>query len=292
MRENIQSEAQNSFDWLNDNRKVFDGQKSKLLVVGTRELKRKLCIDGTGALSVIVDGKQVFESQSERLLGITVNNSITWKDHLYGDGVNQGLIPQLSQRVGILRQLSKVASKEKLRNIAQGLFYSKLFYCLPLFVTTWGIDTYKEGISRHYSFTKKDLHKLQVLQNQVSQLLINRGPLHECYLSTAELLKLSGDLSVHQLGAVSTICLMKRVLMSGKPSYLAELIQNTISRGTRSGNTIKQYKIRLEVVREGFLYRGIQLFNRISDDLKMEDSMVKFKRNVKKWVEANIAVKP
>ena len=80
--------------------------------------------------------------------------------------------------------------------------------------------------------------------------------------------------------------------MSGKPSYLAELIQNTISRGTRSGNTIKQYKIRLEVVREGFLYRGIQLFNRIPDDLKMEDSMVKFKRNVKKWVEANIAVKP
>ena len=292
LRENIQSEAQNSCDWLNDNRMVVAGQKSKLLVVSTRELKRKLCIDGTGALSVIVDGKQVFESQSERLLGITVNNSITWKDHLYGDGVNQGLIPQLSQRVGILRQLSKVASNEKLRNIAQGLFYSKLFYCLPLFVNTWGIDTYKEGISRHYSFTKKDLHKLQVLQNQVSRLLINRGPLHECYLSTAELLKLSGDLSVHQLGAVSTICLMKRVLMSGKPSYLAELIQNTISRGTRSGNTIKQYKIRLEVVKEGFLYRGIQLFNRISDDLKMEDSMVKFKRNVKKWVEANIAVKP
>ena len=167
----------------------------------------------------------------------------------------------------MLRQLSKVASKKKLRNIAQGLFYSKLFYCLPLFVNTWGIDTYKEGISRHYSFTKKDLHKLQVLQNQVSRLLINRGPLHECYLSTAELLKLSGDLSVHQLGALSTLCLMKKVLKSGKPSYIAEQIQNTVFRGTRSGNTLKQNKTHLEVVKEGFMYRGIQLFNRISNDL-------------------------
>ena len=86
------------------------------------------------------------------------------------DGDLQKIIaraPQLSQRVGLLRKLAKFSSKPKLKMLASGLFYSKRFYCLPLFANTWGLDCYKEDMTRFTSYTKEDNRKLQVLQNQV-----------------------------------------------------------------------------------------------------------------------------
>ena len=256
LAESIQIESENSCQWLKDNRMVVAGQKSKLMVIGTGEFKRRQYANG-GELSVLVDGKLVSETQSEKLLGVVLNNRLTWKEHLYGESwrvegaSSQGLINHLSQRVGMLKRISKVASKSVLRKIAQGLFYSKLSYCLPLFVNTWGLDLYKDGSSRYQSFTKNDLHKLQVLQNQVSRLLIQKFP-GENYMSTVELLNRSGDLSVHQLGALSTLCLMKKILHTRKPSYIVENLQTIFDRGTRSGDTLRQSMARLEIVREGF----------------------------------------
>ena len=61
--------------------------------------------------------------------------------------------------------------------IAQGIFYSKLGYCLPLFSNTWGLETYKDGNTRSSGFTKEDNRKLQVIQNQVARLLVNKEDL-------------------------------------------------------------------------------------------------------------------
>ena len=166
----IQKEADISCDWLRDNRMVVAGQKSKFLIVGTKEMRNKKC---DGQISTIyVDGKQVCESKSEKLLGIIVNNTMSWKEYLYGEtwrtevvSNNKGLLNQLSQRLGILKKLSRVASKKTFKMIAQGIFYSKMSYCFPLFLNTWGLDHYRDGSSRNSSLMKKDLYKLQVLQN-------------------------------------------------------------------------------------------------------------------------------
>ena len=45
----------------------------------------------------------MLETASEKLLGIVINNNLSWKKHLYGDKDN----PELKQRVGTLRRLSK-----------------------------------------------------------------------------------------------------------------------------------------------------------------------------------------
>ena len=133
----IQHEADLSCSWLKDNRMIVAGEKSKLLIVGTRDLKQNKL--GQRTLSILVDGKRVEESPSEKLLGVIVNNHMTWHEHLYGEdwrseGDNSpGLIPQLSQRLGILKKLSKHTSKQKLKMLSEGIFYSKLAYCLPLY---------------------------------------------------------------------------------------------------------------------------------------------------------------
>ena len=83
-------------------------------------------------MKISVDGKEVLESSSEKLLGLVINNTLTWKNHLYGDEENVGLVPQLGQRLGMLRKLSSFMSKEKLKYFSCGIFYSKLSYCLPV----------------------------------------------------------------------------------------------------------------------------------------------------------------
>ena len=176
LMEKIQREADNSCDWLKDNRMCVAGEKSKLLIVGTRELKRIQL--GESIRKIKVDGKEVNETKSEKLFGVIVNNNMTWTEHLYGekwreDGEkNQGLIPQLSQRLGILRKLSGITSKKRMKAVINGLFYSKLIYCLPLYSNTWGLETYKDKGTRYTTFTKDDNRRLQVIQNQVVRLSV------------------------------------------------------------------------------------------------------------------------
>ena len=225
----IQSEAEHSADWLRHNRMVVAGEKSKLVVLGTKELRAKKLADIK--LEIVVDGKQVRETRSEKLLGVILSNTMTWREHLYGEtwrteGENsQGLIPQLSQRVGILRKLSIFAPKKKLRIIAGGLFYSKLSYCLPLFMNTWGLENCP-------------------VQRQI--------PLN---IRTSELLEKSHDLSVHQLGALQTLTMVKKTVMSQKPSYIAERLQIVQTKMARSGSTLNVESTKLVQRREGFISR-------------------------------------
>ena len=44
-------------------------------------------------MKIQVDGKEVTESESEKLLGVVINSELTWRTHLYGDNENEGLAP-------------------------------------------------------------------------------------------------------------------------------------------------------------------------------------------------------
>ena len=173
--------------------------------------------------------------------------------------------------------------------LANGLFYSKLSYCLPLYANVWGLDRYRDGVVRCLSFTKEDNRKLQVLQNQVAKLLTNRK--FENNISTKELLKSTGDLSIHQTAALRTINLVKKVLLTKKPTYLAN--QFTLEeRCTRSKLYLSQDHGHLGLVKEGFVHRGKAIFNMLPENLKQETNFNIFKVATRKWVLDNIEVKP
>ena len=233
-------------------------------------------------------------------MGVIVNNHLTWKEHLHGESWrtennNPGLIPQLSQRLGIIKKLSKYTSKKKLKMLISGLFYSKLSYCLPLFSNSWGLDNYKVDKQRFTSFTMEDNRKLQVLQNQVCRLLLDKSQRVGYFkqnLSTKDLLHTTGYLSIHQLGALSTVVMVKKILLSGKPSYLADRLTAQTLTTTRSGTTIDPISCSLNLKRSSFLYRGTKIFNQLPDDLRTGDKIRLFKKESKLWVKQNIPVKP
>ena len=194
----IQKEAINSAEWIGDNFYCISGEKSKLMVIANKSLKKARIRD---KLSIIIDGKTIEESNSERLLGVITSNDLTWKAHLYGDGENKGLLKHLAQRLGIVKKLSKKMSKVRLRTFAEGIFYSKLKNCLQVFGNVFGIEKYKEQGSRYTSYTKSANHDLQVLQNKLNRVLLGDWR----NLSTEELCARTNSLSVQQTIARSTI---------------------------------------------------------------------------------------
>ena len=117
---------------------------------------------------------------------------------------------------------------------------------------------YREDRTILSSFTKEDKRNLQVQQNQVCRLLLPHSELAGSNyinqnLSTKELLTKAGELSVHQLGAMSTVMLMKKTLVTGKPNYIASKITSVCTGDNTSGRTIQPRRKNLNLSCESFI---------------------------------------
>ena len=287
LRDLIEQEAGNSANWLQDNRLCVAGSKSKLLVIGTRRLRTSRMIRET---KIVVDGKEITETPSEKLLGVVINNELTWKNHLYGDADNEGLLPQLSKRIGMMKKISKYMSKKNLKYFASGIFYSKLNYCLPVFGNVLGLEDYKVDNSRYQSFTVKDNNNLQVVQNKLNRMLLHA----ERNTPTEKLLNDTDSLSIQQLIVYQSAVLAYKIMNSGKPSYLAQKLRQRNEGMNLRGRlgSIGHKNKTLSISKEGFLYRATCIMNKLDDNLRNETKLERFKAGVRMWVKKNIKIKP
>ena len=291
LQKKIQREANRSTSWVQDNRMACAGDKTKLVVIGTKQM-RKNKLNEENKLKVTVDGNEVYATHSEKLLGLIVNSEMTWKDYLYGEKWRNkdnfiGLLPQLSKRVGMLKKLVKIVPMKKFKTLSQGIFNSKLLYCLQVFSNVWGFGV-EDQTRRNVGFTREDIRKLQVLQNKVCQLKTGL-PNH---ISTKNLLQVSKDLSVHQLTAYHTLLTVHKVKKNHKPEYIYNRLRGNHYDG--NGRQVNKVYInqKLTLSRAGFIYRGGLLWNQLSDSQRQELDTGKFKREARKWVEMRVAVKP
>ena len=163
-------------------------------------------------------------------------------------------------------------------------------YCLPVFGNVLGMEKYKEGNSRHQSYTAKDNQKLQVLQNNLNRILLKA----KYDTPTEVLLKETNSLSVQQMIAYHTALLAYKIVKKNRPSYLAEKLQRRnvgVSLRDNQGSIVQRNK-KLALSKEGFVYRGAALLNKLSVELRNEDKLEVFKAGLRKWVLVNIPAKP
>ena len=66
----------------------------------------------------------------------TISN--TWKNHLYEDDENIGLLKELSKRIRMLKKLRKSLPTAKFKMIYSGLFTSILIYGITACGSVWG----------------------------------------------------------------------------------------------------------------------------------------------------------
>ena len=292
----LQEFADSSTRWIKDNRMVCSASKTKFLVVSTKELRESKLLDRE--LTVQVGNNTVTESKEEKLLGIMMRNDLSWNSLLYGNketgaGKIVGLLAKLSQRIGLLKSLCGYMSPSQLNSIINGLFTSKLLYCLPLYCNVWGDFDLDDTARRFTVFTKEDMRRLQVLQNRVLRIKCKNYDLNT---PTLELVKSCGDLSVHQLGAYYTVLQVYKTITNHQPKYLSDKlilrkpIENIIF-PQRHVNTIK-VRGNLTLSRSGFLYRGAQLWNSLPLELRTCSDLKIFRKKLRTWISVAIPVKP
>ena len=290
----IQYEANCSTSWVADNKLVCSGDKTKLIVVTTSAMR--IARLNNEKLQLTVGGKTVHESECERILGLVANHKLTWWHYLYGDKTNPdkpiiGLISQLSKRVGLLCCLVKLLPKDRFRMIVNGIFNSKLLFCLQIIGNVWSDKL--EGLNvRNHAFTLSNLRSLQILQNRALRLLTG----HSYDTPVIDLLNDAGMLSVNQLVAYTTLTTVYKIKKSGEPIYLAEKLKsNRNSQEPRlRPRPQENIKMNFNLARgkEGFLYRGKLLYNALPLSIKMEDKVGHFKKLTKAWIQENIPPVP
>ena len=287
LKDSIEHEAGNSAQWLTDNRLCVAGNKSKLLVIGTSRLRASKL---TTKMNIKVDNQEIIETSSEKLLGLIINNELTWKNHLYGDDENEGLVQQLSKRLGVMKKMARVINRKNLEFFASGMFYSKMSYCLPVFGNVFGMEQYNDQNLRYQSYSVKDNQKLQVLQNNLNRLLLNA----RYDTPTEELLEKSRSLSVQQMIAFQTAVLGFKIMKARKPSYITQRMQRKEIRLNLREDLGKLVvpRRKLGITREGFICRAIALLNSLGEDLRNEDKLERFKVGLRKWVKIHIPTRP
>ena len=285
----LQQEADTVSKWFQKNDMVVSSDKTKLLIV-TTAANRAAKITPTGiSCSVTVCGDVKHETKCEKLLGITVNNQLNWKNHLYGDDENLGLVKELSKRLGMLKKVRKFVSEGTFKMILNGLFTSKLIYGITVYGGVWGLPgIYNEEPINATSITKEDMRKLQVLQNSALRILLNRPR----ETPTTSLLKDAKQLSVHQLVAFHTASQTFKIHKNQEPAYHYERLFNApVHQETRSVTNIQtRVDFDLSLARKSFFYQAAHIWNALPAHMKTARTIDNFKRSLKAWVMMHISV--
>ena len=172
--------------------------------------------------------------------------------------------------------------------LTEGIFFSKLRYCLQLFGNVRGVETLRDSDSRFNSFTKSNLRCLQVLQNKVMRLLTG----HRYETPVLTLLKECNMLSVNQLIAFSTIMTTYKIRKQNNPLYLAVQLGTNNSRPTQRNQQNINVNFNLTTGRQGFMYRAAREWSNLPLSLKLQNNASAFKKGAKKWVLSNIPAVP
>ena len=111
-----------------------DGKTNILVVQSGKSIEEKM--------SFQIGKAQIKEKEHEKLLGIWVSNNLKWSQQL------SKLESQLNQRLFTLRRIEQVVPRSLLKNVADGIFMSKLRYGLAVFwpIRTNGADPHPTAI--------------------------------------------------------------------------------------------------------------------------------------------------
>ena len=86
--------------------------------------------------------------------------------------------------------------------------------------------------------------------------------------------------------------MVKKVISTSKPAYLARRLQVNNQDRDKVQGTITAASHILTITRGGFIVRGTQLFNSLPPPLRTEPDLKKFRGTLRTWVEQNIPAKP
>ena len=262
LSEKLSAQYRKIADYMSANRLVINDDKTHLLVMGTKKhdkVRSEVHID-TG--TVVVS-----PSETQKLLGINIHQSMKWKEHLISN--EKSMIKMLRTRLNALAIIATRANFKTRLMVANACFMSIITYM----VAVWG------GTEEYI------IKAVQVMQNKAARTVTRLT----WYTPTRKLLQQCNWLSVKQLIFFHTVLLVWRVKKSEQPVYIKSKFQPSRTRTADQGNFWLP-GVQYTLSRKSFMIRSASSWNSIPPDIRNSNTIGTFKKKLKEWTKLNIDI--
>jgi hypothetical protein len=221
------------------------------MVIGSRQ--RLATFSETNDLNVFVDNEKIKKVQSTKSLGLTIDEHLTWKNHI------NNITKKISSGISALKRVRPFINRETAVKAYRGLVEPYFTYCSPV----W------DGIGLKLG------EKLQKLQNRAARVMTRSS--YE--VSSASLLSELGWSVLVKNRMKQKAILMYKVNNNCAPQYLQQLFTPKVSNHDlrNSLNKLSVPKPRTDYLKRSFSYSGASLWNSLSEQLRSAPSLNSFK---------------
>ena len=250
--EEISSALQSCLDaaclWIQVNGLKLNSTKSKCMLIHSSSRKCNL-----PPLDLHLLGSQIEQVSSFKFLGIIINNTLTWSDHV------KYILQKVSRSISLLRRLSWFLPRSLLVLFLKSYILPVLDYC----DVVWD------------SCTKKEAQRMETLLNYACRVVLHRQKHESATAARAEL----GLTTLAVRRKIHLARLMYKCTHSQQPPYLASLFPLPSSHHqhfTRSSSTVNLPPVRSSFGKRAFSFAGASLWRTLPPAIRNEKSWTVF----------------
>ena len=231
-------------NWSELNHMSLNEKKTKYMIITTRQKRQNL---KRVTPSIILKDKEIEEVQVHKVLGITLDNNLTWSCHI------RSLCKTVSQKVFQLSKIKHFLDIESRKHFYYAHIQSCIDYASTLF------DTCSKS-------TLKPLARLH--KRAIKTILLKSSSLVSSDYNSLGILPLTNQLRLNKA------VFMYRIMNGLAPHTLSARFQINQSRYT---NSILIKKPRIDLTKTSLIYSGGTLWNTISESIKTRHSISSFR---------------
>ena len=245
--ESLQIDCDSMVAWFHQNFFTLNADKCKLLVYNRHN-----------DISINIDGEYITCDKSVKLLGIKIDNELTFKEHI------SNICKKVSLKLHALARVSKFINEDKLRLILKAFIESQFSYCSLIWM----------------------FHN-RTLNNKINKL--HERALRLVYKDDAstfrELLDKDNSFTIHERNLQKLAIEMFKAKNKLSPDFM----QTIFPREENIYNLRKNRDFKVENVRttyfgtETLKYRGPKVWDLVPEHIKSSNDLVEFKRKIKVW---------
>ena len=241
--------------WLCENHVLINPDKTKFLLLGTRQMLSRLPED----LSMSFLGEKLKPSESAKDLGFLLDPRLTYDHHI--TSIVSSCFSKLSQ----INRVKKCFEKETLQLLIESVVFSKTLYCSSVWSNT----------------TAQNINKIQSIQNFACKIITNSKKSDH----VTPLLRHLNWLPVREQLQYRDSILAFKCINGIAPQYLTSKFKKRSkihTRNTRNArNTIQIPLFRTAAGQRTFAYRGAKIWNNLNADVRENTNLRSFKKTLK-----------
>ena len=223
-----------------------------------------------GRTSVEVGGIVVEESDQHRILGIKVNNELSWGDHVFGKG---SLLQSINQRVGALKRISRFIPSTYMSQIANAIVVSKVRYGAAIYGPIRMNDD--EPLTAAHK-------ELQLALNKAMRIVASCCVADRVYI--AKLVDKTGIKPVNRISVESQLSLLWRAIEDSNSPLAGMARSQTLNKSSRSSSRGDlQLWSRSSVGQRNFPEKAIRLWNKTAPSLRNSKTKNSARREIREF---------